>query len=191
MGKTNLIPSLTYFTPAEYEERKVAAKRAGLSISNFNRASMGYAAFKQGKPKKKIVPAEPAENSISFETVVDSAERSGESENLIVNLPENSIENSIENLQDFLLTEAEVEDAFSGLMGVTETAGKDERAAVDSTADARTVSRTPEQITGKLHEQITAEVEEIEETKSEGFVLQNQNESLNRKENLSQPNLFS
>ena len=191
MGKTNLIPSLTYFTPAEYEERKVAAKRAGLSISNFNRASMGYAAFKQGKPKKKIVPAEPAENSISFETVVDSAERSGESENLIVNLPENSIENSIENLQDFLLTEAEVEDAFSGLMGVTETAGKDERAAVDSTADARTVSRTPEQITGKLHEQITAEVEEIEKTKSEGFVLQNQNESLNRKENLSQPNLFS
>ena len=195
MGKTNLVPSLTYFTPAEYEERKVAAKRAGLSISNFNRASMGYAAFKQGKPKKKIVPAEPAENSISFETVVDSSERSGESENSIENLSENSIENSIENstrnLQDFLLTEAEVEDAFSGLMGVTETTGKDERAAVDITADARTVSRTPEQITGKLHKQITAEVEEIEETESEDFILQNQNESLDRKENLSQPNLFS
>lgn len=196
MGKTNLVPLMTYFTAAEYEERKSSAKRAGLSISNFNRAAMGYAAFKPGKPKKKIVPAESSENSISFETVADFAERSGEFENPSVNSNKNSNKNSNENstgnsnknLKDFLPTEADVEDAFSNLMGITETASRDERAVGDTIVEARTVSRMPEQITGKPMEKITAKVEGVE---SEDFIPQNQNDSLDQKENLSQPSLFS
>lgn len=138
--------------------------------------------------KKKIVPAESSENSISFETVADSAERSGECETSSVDSIENAIEDSNGNLKDFLLTEADVEDAFSNLMGTTQTECNDEIAVVDISVEAQTVSETPEPITGKLKEKITEKVKGIER---EDFILQNQNNNLNQNENLSQPSLFS
>lgn len=73
MGKTNLVASLTYFTKEEDMARKIAAKQAGLSMSNYNRLKMGYSTFKQGKPKQKIennsvekINEIDSENSISF-----------------------------------------------------------------------------------------------------------------------------
>lgn len=196
MGKTNLIPLLTYFTPAECAERKTAAQRAGLSISNFNRAAMGYAAFKPGKPKKKSVPAESAENSISFEVAADSAEKSGEFENSAVSSIESSSENSSKNaiadLRDLLPTEADVEDAFSNLMGMTETGSDDETAIADPTVEVLPVSRTPERITEKLTERITAKAAaKVKEIERKDFTLRDQNNSLEQNENLSQPSLFS
>lgn len=149
MGKTNLIPSLTYSTQAEYQERKVSAKAAGLSISNFNRASMGYAAFKQGKPKKKAVMAEPVENSISFETVFVSAEKDGNPGNVIAKTINNPIKNSIENLKDYLPTEADVEDTFSNLLGISGSEKRVKTSAVNIFVEEKIIETSTERITEK------------------------------------------
>jgi hypothetical protein len=71
MGKTDLIPLLTYFSKSEADNRKSKAKQAGLSISNYNRNELGYTILKQGKPKKMImetVVQNEVENSFSFKS---------------------------------------------------------------------------------------------------------------------------
>ncbi len=68
MGKTNLIPLLTYFTQEEAIARKAKAKESGLSLSNFNRMELDYPVLKQGKPRKNLVqPETRIENNIEVE----------------------------------------------------------------------------------------------------------------------------
>lgn len=107
MGKTTLVPSLTYFTKEEYEERKILAKKAGLSVSNFNRISMKYPTFKQGKPKGKKAKEDHLENSISFGGSLRSDENFQD--------PKVVSEIVTEKLADFVLTEMDVEDIFANI----------------------------------------------------------------------------
>jgi hypothetical protein len=98
MGKTDLIPLLTYFSKAEADERKLKAKQAGLSISNYNRNELGYTILKQGKPKKLIAEIDvqnETENSFSFE--------------------------ADDEFLEILPTEIEVENAFEEIMDIQNT----------------------------------------------------------------------
>ena len=179
MGKTNLVPLLTYFTEAEYRERKAAAKQAGLSVSNFNREALGYSLFKQGKPKKKAPQNELPENSIGFEKVGDS--------NKILIDPGSSMK----NLKDYLPTEADVEDAFSNLelpnpLGKTRSESDDKISAVDINVETSVEkSENVIKLQEVVAEEITGEVEEINGGEINGgdFLFQN--------DNILQPGLFS
>ena len=201
MGKTNLIPLLTYFTAAECEERKTAAKKAGLSISNFNRAAMGYAALKPGKPKKKTAPADLAENSISFEIVADPAETPGTFENnreAIVSDCQETIgaeriaDSSTVIPVDSLLTESDIEDAFANLLGhiagETKAEVKDEAVSEIQNADRR-IERSIKSLTENLSDEKAAA--ETEKTPLAKKAESEKSESDLFTGNILQPDLFS
>jgi hypothetical protein len=120
MGKTDLIPLLTYFSKAEAVERKSKAKQAGLSISNYNRNELGYTILKQGKPKKmsvETVVQVEVENSFSFEL----------NDEFLEILPtEVEVENAFEEIfqldeQELLKTETETPKPENTVIGMNQS----------------------------------------------------------------------
>ncbi len=102
MGKTDLVPLLTYFSKEEADDRKLKAKHAGLSISNYNRNELGYSIFKQGKPKKitmEVVIKNEDENSFSFDA---------DDEFLEILPTEVEVENTFEEIMDIKDTDEEM-----------------------------------------------------------------------------------
>lgn len=96
MGKTNLLPSMTYFTAEELSARKVKAREAGLSLSNFNRMELGYSILKQGKPRKNLAPFETSNENNS------EVEMNTTDEFLELLPTENDLENAFADITIFI-----------------------------------------------------------------------------------------
>ncbi len=120
MGKTDLVPLLTYFSKEEADDRKSKAKQAGLSISNYNRNELGYPILKQGKPKKttaEIDVQNEVENSFSFES---------DDEFLEILPTEIEVENAFEEIfqidkQEVLKVETEINKSENAVININQS----------------------------------------------------------------------